>query len=278
MAESKALPQIRDLKQQFGKNLLLVAIVRAFQSGIITVQTINDLLQTRFPLFEELRTAYDLLPPTRCRRKTQCCSLLPEMTLIEALAALHQIKSFPPPLRLQITQKLVRYFFLNAAEISACPFLQGDACRIYADRFFGCRAYGLWSAAHYETIAAGSRQAKKNLQHQWQTLGVTLPPDVTDYCVPYCPDVHVVGEEKINDAILLKTADRIESLSGNLDRWHQSFQTTYFKDLSFLAASLLLGVTQAVRLKFTVVRDRLTTGSRRDLKRIIEEVADIWPD
>ena len=245
---------------------------------MFTIQTINDLLQTRSPLFEELRTAHDLLPPTRCRRKTHCCSMLPEMTLIEALAALQQIKSFPPPLRRQITQKLVRYFFLNAVEISACPFLQGSECRIYTDRFFGCRAYGLWSPEHYEAIATASRQAKNNLQQQWQTLGVTLPSVVTDYCVPYCPDVHVVGEEKINDAILLKTADRIEALSGNLNRWHQSFQTTYFKDLSFLVTSLLLGVTQAVRLKFTIVRDRLNTGSRRGLKRIIDEVADIWPD
>jgi len=245
---------------------------------MFTIQTINDLLQTEPPLFEELRTAYDLLPPTRCRRKTHCCSMLPEMTLIEALAALQQVKFFPPPLRLQITQKLVRYFFLNAVEISACPFLQGDECRIYANRFFGCRAYGLWSPEHYEVLAAGSRQAKEILQQQWQALGVTLPPDVTDYYVPYCLDVHVVGDEKINDAILLKTTDRIETLSGNLSQWHQSFQTTYFKDLSFLVTSLLLGVTQAVRLKFTVVRDILSTGSRTGLKHIIDEVSDLWPD
>jgi len=200
------------------------------------------------------------------------------MTLIEALAALQQVKAFPPPLRLQITQNLVRYFFLNAVKISGCPFLQGDACRIYADRFFGCRAYGLWSAAHYETIAAGSRRAKKNLQHQWQTLGVILPREVTDYCIPYCPDVHVVGEETINDAILLKAADRIETLSVSLDRWHQSYQTTYFKDLSFLVASLLLGVTQAVRLKFTIVRDILSTGNRSGLSHLIEELPEILPD
>jgi hypothetical protein len=204
--------------------------------------------------------------------------MLPETTLLEALMALQQIKSFPPPIRQQITQKLVRYFFLNAVEISACPFLQGDECRIYTDRFFGCRAYGLWSQEHYELLAVGSRQAKKNLQQQWQTLGVTLPSDVTVYCVPYCPDVHVIGDEDINDALLLKIADCIETLSGNLNRWHQSFQTTYFKDLSFLITSLLLGLTQAVRLKFTIVRDILSTGSRTRLERILDEVTDLWAD
>jgi Fe-S-cluster containining protein len=204
--------------------------------------------------------------------------MLPEMTLIEALAALQQVKSFPPPLRRQITQKLVRYFILNAVEISACPFLQGAECRIYKDRFLGCRAYGLWSPEHYEAIATGSRQAKKNLHQQWQALGVTLPPDVTEHCVPYCPDVHVIGDVKINDALLLKTADRIETLSGNLNRRHQSFQTTYFKDLSFLVTSLLLGLTQAVRLKFTIVRDILSTGDRTGLNHIIDEMSDLWSE
>jgi len=204
--------------------------------------------------------------------------MLPETTLLEALVALQQVKSFPPPMRQQITQKLVRYFFLNAVEISACPFLQGNECRIYTYRFFGCRAYGLWSPEHYDTIATGSRQAKENLKQQWQTLGVTLPVDVTDYCIPYCTDIHVIGGEKINDALLLKTAGRIETLSGNLSRWHQSFQATYFKDLSFLVTSLQLGLTQAVRLKFTVVRDMLSTGSRTGLNHVIDEVSDIWFD
>ena len=245
---------------------------------MITIQTINDLLHTQSSVCEELRPAYNLLPPTRCRRKTHCCAMLPEITLLEALTALQQLKSFPPPLRLQITQKLVRYFFLNAVEISACPFLQDAECRIYTDRFFGCRAYGLWSPEHYETIAAGSREAKKNLQQQWRTLGVTLPPDITDYCVPYCHDVHVIGDEKIYDGLLLETADRIEILSGNLNQWHQTFQTTYFKDLSFFITSLLLGLTQAVRMKFTIVRNMLSTGSRTELNHIIDKLPDLWSD
>jgi hypothetical protein len=53
----------------------------------ITPKLTVDLLSQSLALRQELRQDYRLLPQTRCRRRSLCCSLLPEMTRFEALIA-----------------------------------------------------------------------------------------------------------------------------------------------------------------------------------------------
>ncbi|UCE83381.1 MAG: hypothetical protein JSV47_02240, partial [Deltaproteobacteria bacterium] len=105
----------------------------------------------------ELKQAYEKLPGTHCRRRTDCCSLLPEMNLLEALAAIRMLAKMSSAQRLQVYRRILSYFFLNPVEIISCPFLQGQDCLIYENRFFGCRAYGLWSRQYYDEQAEGSR-------------------------------------------------------------------------------------------------------------------------
>ncbi|MGD8450149.1 MAG: hypothetical protein PVF36_13060, partial [Desulfobacterales bacterium] len=109
---------------------------------------IRELLQTSDRQFQELKEVYALLPDTRCQRKTHCCSLLPEITLVEALLAIRRLVEMATAVRNPLIQKIIGYFFLNPVEITSCPFLEGQECTVYPDRFFGCRSYGLWSHAH----------------------------------------------------------------------------------------------------------------------------------
>lgn len=136
---------------------------------------IKKLLQNSVHLLQELKEPYELLPSTRCRRKTRCCSMLPEMSLVEALAVIKRLLDMPSAMRRQFVQNIVSYFFLNPVEITLCPFLEGQDCLIYEDRFFGCRAYGLWSQEYYEKLTAGVRGAKIHLREQWKDLGLSLP-------------------------------------------------------------------------------------------------------
>jgi hypothetical protein len=225
-----------------------------------------------------LKEAYAGLPGTRCRRRTHCCSLLPEMSLLEGLAATQLLLEMKPDQRLQVSNRLLRYFFLNPVEILSCPFLEGHDCLVYQERFFGCRAYGLWSREYYQKQAKRSRQAKLLGQQQWQRLGVALPQEVVDFHLNYCPHVELEGDVAVNDEVLVQTSDVIESISGQLVPWHDQFRQEYFSDLSFLLASIALGLQQAIQLKFEIVRDILSTGNHEKVEDIVDKLDDFFED
>ena len=237
--------------------------------------TIKELLKTSDHQLQVLKETYALLPGTRCQRNTHCCSLLPEMTLVEALLAIRRLVELATAVRKPLIQKIVGYFFLNPVEITLCPFLEGQECLIYPDRFFGCRSYGLWSRAHYETLASRDRKAKKHLQEQWKNMGVSLPKKVVDFKVPYCRCVETNGPAAIDDKTLLQAQQTIEAISSRFSSWHQCFGQRYFSDLSFLLSALIFGYTEAVKMKFTLVRDMAHTKNRTKLNRIIREIPDI---
>jgi len=243
---------------------------------MFTRQIIIDLLETSKPRQQKLEETYRLLPATRCRRRTHCCAMLPEMTLIEALAAMQLLSKTEPLLRYQFIRNIVRYFFINPAMITTCPFLHGHDCLVYRNRFFGCRAYGLWSQDYYDAIAGHSRKTKELHRQQWQDLGITLPQEVVEFQVPYCRNVTTDKDGTFTAEKLLHAADTIETLSGQLSEWHQMFNREYFADLSFLITSLIFGVTGAVQIKFVVVRDLITMGDRTRLDKVIAELPDIF--
>lgn len=240
-----------------------------------TIPIIRELLRNSVKHRKELEEAYTLLPSTQCERKTQCCSLLPDMTLLEALTAIQQLARMPSVMRKKLTKKMISYFILNPVEIMSCPFLNYRDCLIYQNRFFGCRAYGLWSHGYYEKIASNNREVKKQFQMQWQKLGVSLPQSVIDFQVPYCMCVKVDGETMINDEMLLHTADTITTLSEQFLKWHQLFGQWYFSDLSFLLTSLVFGFQDAVKMKFSIVREVVATGNKSRLKTVLEQLSDI---
>jgi Fe-S-cluster containining protein len=221
------------------------------------------------------KETYTQLPSTRCRRRTHCCSLLPEMSLVEALTAVQLLVDMVPEQRLQVSKRLLRYFFLNPVEILSCPFLEGNNCLVYLERFFGCRAYGLWSRKYYQRQAELSQQAKLLGQQQWQRLGVALPQEIVNFHVNYCPHVEVEGDVSVNDELLVQTSDVIDSISAQLVPWHDQFRQEYFSDLSFLLASISLGLQEAIQLKFDIVRDYLANGNQDRLAKIIEDYPDI---
>jgi len=202
--------------------------------------------------------------------------MLPEVSLIEALTAIQLLTETDLLLRHQLVRDIVHYFFTNPVMITSCPFLHGHDCLVYQNRFFGCRAYGLWSQNYYDSIAGPSRKAKERLRQQWHNLGITLPRQVVEFQVPYCRNVTTDKDGTFTTEQLVHTADTIETLSGQLGEWHQLFHRQYFADLSFLITSLFFGVTAAVQLKFSVVRDLITMGDRTRLDKIIDELPDIF--
>jgi Fe-S-cluster containining protein len=236
---------------------------------------VRKLLKDSDLMLQEIQGAYALLPDTRCRRRTNCCAMLPEVTLVEALAAINQLTNKAPAIRAQLLQNIILYFFLNPVEITSCPFLKDQDCLIYEDRFFGCRAYGLWSQEHYETLALWDRQAKMHLQKQWENMGISLPRDVIEFQMPYCPFVETDPLSDINDAILLDVSDSIESISEGYLQWHHLFAQRYFSDLSFLLASLAFGFTDVVRMKLEVVSDMVNTGKREKLNQVFNTLPDL---
>jgi hypothetical protein len=242
---------------------------------MITLSILNKLLSDSEPQRRELQKIYARLPQTHCRRQTRCCSLLPEMTLLEALQVLEKMMQMPSSLRMRLTKQTIHYFFVNPAKLTACPFLKGHDCLIYPDRFFGCRAYGLWSQNFYRDLAEHSRQAKLFSRLQWEKLGVNVPKEVLDFQVPYCSMVTAGSVVPINDEFLLRAWDDIESQSQVLHSGHHFFKTNYLSDLSFLLAGLTFGVRPAVHSKFLVVQDLVQTGNSGRLDQLISQCTDL---
>ena len=78
----------------------------------------------------------------------------------------------------------------------------------------------------------------------------------------------------MEDELLLQTSDRIEAISGQLLPWHDRFHQEYFSDLSFLLASISLGLQRAVQLKFEIVRHTLSTGKKERVERMVDKLDD----
>jgi Fe-S-cluster containining protein len=249
-------------------------MVDALPSQILTVEIIQNLLKSSESEFAELRKCYALLPATFCARKTHCCAMLPEATLVESLWALKRLQQAAPIIRRRVLKKIVAYFFVNPTRITACPFLEKNQCMIYEDRFFGCRAYGLWSLQHYEEIAHQSRRAKKSLAGLWQDLGIPLPEKVINFHLPYCLDVKIVGGAETSDLRLIQLSEQIDSLSGRMIPWHQAFSRTYYADLSYLAASLVFDIRKVLRMKVDIVRNCISYEDRNPLDETLQNVWD----
>lgn len=233
---------------------------------------LKALIDRSAPQRQLLADLYGRLPATRCLRRTRCCSLLPEISLIEALAVLEGLRLFPPEQRLPLLRKLVRYFFINPVEITSCPFLEGTDCLIYAERFFGCRAYGLWSWEEYQGRAGSAQQAKQHLSARWLNLGVRLPAGVVDFQIPYCREVRPTDQRPISDRHLLEAEEEIEKISEQINPGHRGFRDLYFSDLSFLITGLMVGIPEALRLKFTLVKEGLLTGTTQALDTAVRNL------
>ncbi len=238
--------------------------------------SLQELVQTSASLRRELIKVYELLPATKCRRQVRCCTLLPEMTFLEALQAIRALESWPSSDRLQVIRKIVRYFFSNALEISSCPFLQNQDCLIYPDRFFGCRAYGLWSRDYYQKLADQNRQEKSFLRQQWENLGIPLPGEVLSFEISYCSRVETDPPLMIRDEMLSAASDRIENLSGELNPWNREFREKYFFDMSFFLTGLQFGPQEAVRLKYFITRDIIQRADRTRMDQALSRVTGLW--
>ncbi len=236
----------------------------------ISVDIIHELLESKGSEFEQLTAIYDRLPATCCARKTHCCSMLPEATLLEALAAFECLGRMPDGPRSGIFAKIIEYFFINPAQVTACPFLDETQCMIYDHRFFGCRAYGLWSKPYYERIAAYDRRAKLSLGQQWRNLGISLPQKVLEFQVTYCLDVEVLNGAVFDDSKLVQMSQKIEDLSGRLSPWHQIYNQQYVGDLSFLVAAMAYGSQSALRMKVDIVRELVAVVDRTRLDQILK--------
>jgi Fe-S-cluster containining protein len=240
----------------------------------LTLPVLQKLLPESIPQRQALIKIYNRIPETHCQRRTHCCSLLPEMTFLEALPIIEQMMQAPSSVRENQIQKLIRYFFTNPLEITACPFLQGKDCTIYADRFFGCRAYGLWSEDYYRGLLEQSRQGKSVLQRQWQNMGVTLPKEVVAFNLPYCRLVQTESRVSAFDALLLTAWEDMEKLSQTLNPWHRLFGEQSFSDMSFFVAGLVYGPLKAVGLKVRVVRDIIQKKDWKGLEEVMQAITD----
>ncbi len=245
---------------------------------MFSVTVIEDLLKNLSVLRKELGKTYEKIPATRCKRKTECCSLMPEMTILEALEAIQNLIAMPHDMRLFVYKKIVRYFMTNPVAITKCPFLEGDKCLIYRNRFFGCRAYGLWSKEYYENLSERSRHMKIYIRTVWEKMDIHLPKQIIEFQVPYCTDVVPTGEKAIHDDIILSAAETVENLSRQCAQWHHVFRKDYFSDFSFLLTALVYGIHESISLKFNIVGDIIKEGNRKRLHDVLENIPDIFQD
>jgi Fe-S-cluster containining protein len=169
-------------------------------------------------LFGRLKMLYERIPTTTCNRQAHCCALMPEVSYVEFLHVVSALGKLPQDMQTETMEKTIKYFFLNAVRIGNCPFLHHNVCRIYEDRPFTCRAYGLWSKACYEVLVAKNKRAKEPVRAAWKTLGVKLPADVVAYQPAHCEHVTITSDGPITDAELDLIQAEVFSLDSDLKR------------------------------------------------------------
>ncbi len=225
-----------------------------------------------------LAAVYGALPATECAREGQCCSLLPPVQPVEMLAWLSALAQEEPKERRQEAAGLVSHFLQNAARRLACPWAREGACARYPQRFFGCRAYGLWSPAAYESRRRAALLAAQGVQRAWAGLGLSLPAEVCAPPPPYCRRVKPLGGGKPDDAALEKLEAELAAL-GREEPWHEFLGRTG-GDLGYLAAGLALGQEACLQAKVAVTRALLAgRGSEaRSLLADARQAAADWAE
>jgi Fe-S-cluster containining protein len=224
-------------------------------------------------LFSDLEALADRLPATECSRRTECCALLPQMTLLEAARIWDALDRQPAVDAGRIASRLAAYFLINAARIPGCPFLDDSTCSIYGLRPFGCRAYGLYSAKAYRRRTRDSARNAAAVAKAWAGLGIQLPAEVTEHQPSYCRRVRVQDGSTVNDDTLAEIEAAIVEKNRSLGEAAQVFDQTYGSDLSHLVAAEAFGGREALRHKVLVVREHLTGGASPTLGHLADRAA-----
>lgn len=234
-----------------------------------TPSLIQDATPQARLLWPELAEALDGIPSTSCKRRGACCALLPQMTLTEATRLWARLEALPEAEQTRIRVRLVEYFFMNPLRIMGCPLAGDGACLVYADRPFGCRAYGLWSRWEYRRQVELGLPAKRQLLQAWSAIGVTLPRAVVEHRPSYCRNVQVVSGPPVDDYMLKSIGRLVHALDDRLGTAADRFAETYFRDLGFVAAAGILGDETALRKKVAVVREYQELGCSPSLDDIL---------
>jgi Fe-S-cluster containining protein len=220
-----------------------------------------------------LGRAYQRIPATSCKRHAHCCALMPEMSYVEFVFMVVALGRLTQDVQTEVIGKIVEHFFSNAVQIGQCPFLHQNACRIYKARPFTCRAYGLWSKAHYESLVAANRKAKEPVRAAWQDLGIRLPDDVVGYQPLYCDQVTTPSGGPVADTDLDLIRLEILRLDGDLRESAQRFQEVFFSDPSFLLTSALIGYRASLVEKITVAKEYMFKKRSARLTQLMDKTS-----
>lgn len=223
-----------------------------------------------------LTEIYVALPATSCARRGACCGVMPPMQPVEILSCLSELDDAEVKDRIALSLDLVRHFLLNATSRLPCPWARESSCAQYERRFFGCRAYGLWSRKAYEARRRQSMEAAKRVQKAWQGMGIRLPAEVCAPPPPYCDQVVPIPGPAIDDEKLDALETRLANM-GSDEPW-RGFLTQCGGDLSYLVAGLALGWQKCLQAKVAVTRALLAGDAKqaRAYLRKAEEEARLW--
>lgn len=218
---------------------------------------------------ERLQAIYQQLPATTCQRRGDCCGLLPPAAPVEMLLFFDRLKEMSAGGRLALVVGLAQHFVRNAAERLACPWARTDSCADYANRFFACRAYGLWSPEGYARRSQGAREAQARVARAWAELGVTLDPTVLAPGPDYCRATKYLATAPLNDQVLGELEERLAGLTGGLEAAGEL--AACGGDLSHLVARITLGQAQCLALKLAYTKAYLA-GDHHQVGRVLKQV------
>jgi hypothetical protein len=199
---------------------------------------------------------------------------MPVLHAAELAVWLRRWLGLPQAERIAQAAALVEYFLLNAARRLPCPWAEPNACAVYEQRFFGCRAYGLWSPSAYQARRQQALAAAEQVRAAWAGLGVELPREVLTPPPEYCRQVRVIQGPAPGDADLARWEEELARLGADLPPELQAAAG----DPAHLMARLVLGPQECLRWKLEVTRLALA-GREDEARRLVEQArrrAQAW--
>lgn len=214
-----------------------------------------------------LESVYKKMPNTLCVRRGECCGLLPPAAPAELLGFLLRLPKLSAGARVATVTRLVHHFIRNAANRLKCPWAKRDSCADYANRFFACRAYGLWSPEAYDQRRQTAHAAQEQVKDAWAGLGIELPEEVLAPGPDYCGSVRPVSGAPLDDKALLDLEADLAALTQDLDGIDEL--AAHGNDLSHLMAALVLGTSECLRQKMGYTRATLE-GDEHQAQRVLK--------
>ncbi len=243
---------------------------------MLNKENIYNHIRLARPLFKKLQDLYQGLPETLCQcdNPGNCCTTMPEMTMVEALQWLDILVKMPIDEKIECLQNFLAFYLTTPLQSPSCPFLMENSCSNYSFRPFACRTYGLWSKKIGRGRTIQNRNNRRETVKTWHQMGINIPEEKIISEMDYCDRVVQNNPGKADDKLLFSELEKIYKVSSAIPQLQKQFEIKFHSDFSYLVSGLQFPLRKILLGKLAVIREFHTKGTNFRLQKFLSKVTE----